>query len=82
MFGWWDTSEKAENEGKEAGNSGESSKDDSPEVAGEKVEQKDASETAKDLAKNFGSRCISCLKLTYTVKYIVSVTTVNNCPVI
>ena len=82
MFAWWGTSEKAENEGKEVENSGESSKEDSPEVSGEKVEQKDATETAKDLAKNFGSRCSSCLKLTYIAKYIISVMTSNNCPVI
>ncbi|CAB4024023.1 Hypothetical predicted protein, partial [Paramuricea clavata] len=54
MFSWWGTSEKAENEGKEVENNGEKSPEGNSEVTGEKVEEKDATETAKDLAKNFG----------------------------
>ena len=57
MFSWWGGSEKTEGEGKDgeenSGNSCEGNSD-------EKVEQKDATETAKDLAKNFGSKFYGC----------------------
>ena len=57
MFSWWGGSEKTEGEVKDgeenSGNSCEGNSD-------EKVEQKDATETAKDLAKNFGSKFYGC----------------------
>ena len=60
MFSWWGGSEKTEGEGKDgeenSGNSCEASEGNSD----EKVEQKDATETAKDLAKNFGSKFYKC----------------------
>ena len=56
MFSWWGTSEKSDNEGKEAVDDGESSSESKSAVTTENVEQKDVSETAKDIAKNFGSK--------------------------
>ena len=58
MFSWWGSSEKEQSEDKVVVNTGENTNQGGSETevtAGEKVEQKDASETAKDLAKNFGS---------------------------
>ncbi|XP_028410696.1 synapse-associated protein 1-like [Dendronephthya gigantea] len=58
MFSWWGTSEKEQNEDKVAENTDENTNQGGSEneVTGDrKVEQKDATETAKDLAKNFGS---------------------------
>ena len=53
MFSWWGGSERTDEESEEGEKNNENSCEGN---SGEKVEQKDATETAKDLAMNFGSK--------------------------